>query len=145
LKWRHLASLVWVGARHSQSPVKNPIRAVIGQVCTCYAQESTVFSISLTSHRSLQKNGIHFIVRPCPKREFTARGKRQRTVIPAPLVRSTRRTSPALISSCIASQQVDIRRSPLRMERQSSPELTRMSIRPCVAARLMCASSSCLK
>jgi hypothetical protein len=45
LKWRHLASLGWAGARHSQSPVKNPVRAVIGQVCTRYARESTVFSV----------------------------------------------------------------------------------------------------
>ena len=54
---------------------------------------------------------------------------------PAPLVRSRSSVSPGLNSACMASQQEPDPELPLVIERQSSPELMKSSIRPDITTR----------
>jgi hypothetical protein len=74
-----------------------------------------------------------------------ARGNKYRTVIPAPLVRSRSSLSPILNSSRMASRQEPGPEPSLVVERRSSSELMRISMRPRVAARPNWASNSCRK
>jgi hypothetical protein len=73
------------------------------------------------------------------------RGNMYRMVIPAPFARSRTIVSPSLNSACMASQQEFDHEAPRGMARHSSPELTRASICPSVAARPNWARSSCRK